>query len=46
MVVVVVECGALGEMRGRLTFARAQLANLDAGRQMAVEPITAWARAV
>ena len=39
-------CNLQGEMRGRSTFARLQLAAYDAGADLAVAPIYEWARAV
>ena len=39
-------CAVQGEMRGRSTFARLQLASFDIGASMAVDPIVEWARAV
>ena len=39
-------CNAIGEMRGKSTFARLTLANYDAGGLMAIDPIVHWARAV
>ena len=38
-------CNALGEMRGKSTFARLTLAGYDAGALMAVGPIAQWAKA-
>ena len=39
-------CNAIGEMRGRSSFARLALAGYDAGGLMAIEPIVQWAKAV
>ena len=39
-------CGAIGEMRGRSTFARLTLASYDVGALMATDPIVQWAKAV
>ena len=38
-------CNAIGEIRGRSTFARLTLAGYDAGGLMAIDPIVHWARA-
>ena len=39
-------CNALGEMRGKSTFARLVLAGYDAGGLMATEPVVQWAKAI
>ena len=39
-------CNAIGEMRGKSTFARIALAGHDAGGLMAIDPIIQWAKAV
>ena len=39
-------CAVRGEMRGRSTFARLQLASFDVGALMATDPILEWSRAV
>ena len=39
-------CNAVGEMRGKSTFARIALAGHDAGGLMAIDPIIQWAKAV
>ena len=39
-------CNAIGEMRGKSTFARLTLADYDAGGLMAIDPIVQWAKAV
>ena len=38
-------CSAMGEMRGRSTFARLKLAALDIGAYLTVDPIVEWAKA-
>ena len=39
-------CNALGEMRGKSTFARVTLGGYDAGAVMAIDPILHWAKAI
>jgi ribonuclease HI len=39
-------CAAAGEMRGRSSFARLQLASYDVGALMAIDPVIEWSRAV
>ena len=38
-------CAVKGELRGRPTFARLQLAGYDAGKELAIGPIIEWAKA-